>query len=594
MKKIQLPIIFCFIIILLSVLSCRKTDFASQDSGKSDALIEAQFFNAYRTDNPNEKKLVDYFKRLNDKTHFVVPTVKKIGYPRWNKILATELNNTASSFQSNSTSDSLNVSYIPFVIENDSVVNSSMVIKTTPSDTTFNILNNWQYADSATTNMSPKRFMIFMMALDKNVFGDRLYKITDTTAFGKSIQNRNTKYVTINDVSIGTTSNANLVSPLTLEICYITYEVGGQIDGCDPGADHCLSFIATEHCTDYDVSGIGGGGGGNGSTGGPGPGTGSTGNTGNGNTGGGNTPGGGTCVNCGGWTPTVYHPAILYVTTTISNDDPDWFAQSASHTQLAINVQNYLIQNSNSAQAISLSQAHCNKMMTDPAYLAFVNNHTNENIQNVYYNYDTEVEENLINPCLKSIINTITKEKHQSILFSMYNKSQQISGFKVKFKYEEVTSLPGNATGKTTATYTIDNITGAIKGSTVTIKLNSSQLNGKSKEYITSVVLHEICHGLILIGMEIGTLPATTDHHKEMVNAFYIKAIYESLIELYPTAIDSHMKDLAIGGLPDVVTLPDITSKIETIFPGINIYNAYNVTIPSYFNPLTGNGTPCN
>jgi hypothetical protein len=371
MKKIQLPIIFCSIIILLSVLSCRKTDFASQDSGKSDALIEAQFFNAYRTDNPNEKKLVDYFKRLNDKTHFVVPTVKKIGYPRWNKILATELNNTASSFQSNSTSDSLNVSYIPFVIENDSVVNSSMVIKTTPSDTTFNILNNWQYADSATTNMSPKRFMIFMMALDKNVFGDRLYKITDTTAFGKSIQNRNTKYLKINDVSIGTTGNANLVAPLTLEICYITYEVGGQIAACPPGAEHCISLIAIAHCTDYDLSGIGGGGGGNGSTGGPGPG--STGNTGNGNTGGGNTPGGGPCVNCGGWTPVL--TGINYLIQTLSLTPAEIIFLN-QHPFLKEQLYYYNSVSPNWEKIVT-SKQFIFELMADPSYLLFCQNQSN-------------------------------------------------------------------------------------------------------------------------------------------------------------------------------------------------------------------------
>jgi hypothetical protein len=442
--------------------------------------------------------------------------------------------------------------------------------------------------------MSAKKYMIFMMVLDKNVFGDRLYKITDTTAFGRDSLNRITKYIKINGVSVGETNNSNLNLTPTLEICYTFYVVGGEIMSCPPDVDHCIQLIEMEACIDYEMGG--GGGIGSGGTGSNGTGSTGTGGTGTGSTGSGgsNTPGGGSCGNCGGWTPIVYHPAILYVMTTISNDDPDWFAQSVSHTQLAIKVQNYLIQNSNSAQAISLSQVHCYKMMSDPAYLSFVNNHMNYNIQNVYYAYQTEVINDVTNPCLLSVISEIGVSGYKSTLLNLFQDHlfNQKSPYRIKF--QQSISVIGNSGEQVYArNEPIVDLPDGKKQ--ITITLNKTLLNsGVSKEYIGAIIVHELLHGMFLTSDSYNSL-SQEEQHLKFFNSYTI-GIGMSLKELFPSLTDVDATALALEGLDDVTfpggnISPTLNGTAETNY-GMGLIYAKNQA-NKYKNPSSGFGTYC-
>lgn len=85
--KSLLTVIISFL--SLFCVSCRKTDKGPnevKDPGVN-SFIEERFFNTNRTENPVEKSLVNFIKKRNDKEHFVVATVKQIGYPRWDKAL---------------------------------------------------------------------------------------------------------------------------------------------------------------------------------------------------------------------------------------------------------------------------------------------------------------------------------------------------------------------------------------------------------------------------------------------------------------------------------------------------------------------------
>ncbi|RYG03112.1 MAG: hypothetical protein EOO07_32235, partial [Chitinophagaceae bacterium] len=224
-------------------------------------------------------------KRINTRDQFVEQTVKQIGYPRWDKIIKQLSRKTSHNRRS---VDSGYIYFIPFVRDSAEVVNATMIISTTNTDTSINYLCDWQYKDTVTTGMSSRAQSLLLMNLDKNVFGERLYKITDTAAFGKD-DNQNF----IRFVRLASSDNSlvnNLMVSVTITYCYEHYYASenGQLVGCPPGPT-CTDWIRGYKCENHIfwafIEETGGNQGGGTSTGGSG----------------GGTPGGGTNFppNCG-------------------------------------------------------------------------------------------------------------------------------------------------------------------------------------------------------------------------------------------------------------------------------------------------------
>ncbi|ODT53636.1 MAG: hypothetical protein ABS68_04670 [Niastella sp. SCN 39-18] len=79
---------------------------------------------------------------------------------------------------------------IPFVRDTQNYVNATMLININENDTSFSYLCDWQYPDTATTQMSAKNLALFMMHTDYFVFGSRMYELTNTSIFGSNDQNK--------------------------------------------------------------------------------------------------------------------------------------------------------------------------------------------------------------------------------------------------------------------------------------------------------------------------------------------------------------------------------------------------------------------
>lgn len=284
--------LFLFGIILATVVyaACRKVDMPS--SKKVVETLEqkqAKFFGTHLSSNPHIQALTGFMKRQDLKYNFVDKTVNQIGYPRWDKSLIAS-GTSRSSGGRGATGDSSNIVFIPFVRDSQNVVNAALLITTTPSDTAFRYLCDWQYYDSSATGLSGKELSLLLMQLDKNIFGERLYKITDSAAFGGV--GPATKYVRINSTSatIGQKNEYGRTSDyyvwVTTETCYSGYQLiplnEGQVVGCPPGPD-CPFYTFETNCEFNSylvliVTGGGTGGGSGGSSGGGGTGGGGSGN----------------------------------------------------------------------------------------------------------------------------------------------------------------------------------------------------------------------------------------------------------------------------------------------------------------------------
>ncbi|HEX4877269.1 MAG TPA: hypothetical protein VFV31_11405, partial [Chitinophagaceae bacterium] len=300
---------------LLLFITCRKMDY-SPPKPNDPALINVtdKFFNSHRSNDPTEKALIDYLKRVNEKENFVETTVNLIGFPRWDKILTPSFPRYVGRTESDSSAITY---YIPFVRDSQNYVNASMAIRTTPSDTTFSYLCDWQYTEmqnnTASNQDTAEYFAIFFMTLDKNVFGHNRFTIVDKNLFKNG--NSEARYI-IFPGEQNRQSRNNILTPI--EVCtnvHIPYGACSTpwAEKCIPTCDECIictAVVILTYCwTEYIDDGSGGGNG----TGG----TGGTGGGGNGSTTPPECPGTPTARTedvtnpCGpGWTPTSPPTAI--------------------------------------------------------------------------------------------------------------------------------------------------------------------------------------------------------------------------------------------------------------------------------------------
>lgn len=216
---------------MLSYLSCKKTDTFTDSVKVKSSEIEEKFFNTHRTADPVEKLLVDFLKKVNEKDKFVEKTVSKIGYPRWDKTLS--LSNPLTAQVGREPGDSVQVFYVPFVRDSQNFVNASMLLKTTPTDTSFYFKCDWQYRfkeyGSPYVDSTAEKHALLFMLLDKATFGYNEFKLIDSNLFrqNNSPVNESRKLVLLTD----STYNSTVNSLYYHEICFDSY-ICGTIEYC--------------------------------------------------------------------------------------------------------------------------------------------------------------------------------------------------------------------------------------------------------------------------------------------------------------------------------------------------------------------------
>jgi hypothetical protein len=625
-NKQQLSIrrhLFYLTTLLLGIIilnSCTKidTDKLQMDIPINKIDITEKFFYASPKTDVITKRVLENLKEKNSKFEFVENFVMENGYPIWDKAIISTKTRSYNSIINSVSGQTDTIIQIPLVLPNTSKVNGFIAAVLNDS-INYNLYigkdyYKYSFNDVPEDSINADKAAMQIMLLDKAVFGFTDFAINDNRLFSNQ-------------------NNYNINAPQRIiKISNNNGNIGNIVPACESviidwfvidcgfyGNCTINWYQQINVCPNYG-GGSGGGipsGGGSpfppplGGTGipcsgcGSGP-SGSPNGTGSGGTGNGGL----------GWTPTPINPAIVYVLTTMGlerdEDEAIWFGNS-SHLTRAIEIQNYLVLNNNSPEAIAFCRLHLNLMMSDPLYLNFVASRPN-NIQTTYYSYLTEVENDLVsNPCLKSVTNTITKGKLQTLVYDLFKKEQAAAAsakpkFKIKFKFEEVTSLPDNKPATTQDLYAQSSPT-TISGAEIIVKLNTTVLAGKSKEWITSVILHEICHAIRKADAVNANFPlfpfviTQEEEHTKMIEMKHPLDIYNNLMQIFPNANMADMKDLAIGGFSDVLFSSSGTLLNNTLttaitgagyFPGINISNAYDNTIPDYKNLTNGKGTICN
>lgn len=233
----------CLVILLAAVVyaACKKMD--QPADLKKPLTNEERFFSAHASNDPTVQAAAGFMKKLNDKYQFTEKTIAQIGFPRWDKAMVLQDNKPSATGRALSGNDST-VVIIPFVRETQSVVNAALRVCMREADTSYRYLCDWQYEDSLQTGRSPKEAALLLMMMDKEVFGNRVFSITDRSLFGD--KGAAVKITTINS----TPSFTNLMSAFT--VCYSVYEdmYEGQVHGCEPGDDNCTEYREVRFCID--------------------------------------------------------------------------------------------------------------------------------------------------------------------------------------------------------------------------------------------------------------------------------------------------------------------------------------------------------
>lgn len=273
MKKNTNLILCLTIAAVLVYVACRKTD--RQITKPVTNEIDLKFFFTNTSSNPLVQAISGFMQRQNYKYNFTEYVTNKIGYPHWDDAVVFE--NVRTFGSKPGTEDSSSVVYIPFVIDTQNHVNTTLMFKMNPSDTVFQYVSDWQYKnfsfDTIPINNTWKALDIFniFMKMDHSVFGDTDFVVTDGRILGLNKD-------TMRTVSISNTTGKgnvrtqygkeNLLSSFTfchtVSACvYVgpTQRMGKTATPIQPCFCHCnYTTFCTTIWVDIPTGGTGGGG----------------------------------------------------------------------------------------------------------------------------------------------------------------------------------------------------------------------------------------------------------------------------------------------------------------------------------------------
>jgi hypothetical protein len=525
LSRWNLHFLFLLSVFFLLFVTCRKIDRSAELTVSEKE--ESDFFTKHLSNDPYIQSIMGYIKRRNEKEHFVENWIEKIGYAYWDKSIKTPAPGGTIARLSTDTSTTL---FIPFVIDSQVVVKTTLVVNTTPSDTNLHFIADWQYRNqpygSIGVDTTSENVALLFMILSRGIFGYNEFQILDSNLFASMniLPGVNGRIIRFNNSPNG---QAKVSTALTYTICVMTSYFCGSpnssycANGCDylncasPGTCYPL-YTCTEYVIESDPDPPL-----------PPP------------TGGGGPPGGG--GSGGGTTPPECPPGPEAKVSTLPGCTPGW---------------------------------------NPPGTYAFfgvleINN------------------DSISDPCLLAVIDSIGQTGHTSLLLKLYQTYFGNANDQYRIKYLQDTSLVDSVGNPISGRTTVGPLSNGARQ--VTITLNPNHLQNASKEFVSTVVLHELVHAYLTIRYPNLT---KTQQHQQILNSF-AGSIASSLNELFPALPLSDLYSLGLSGIDEIYLIPNGQGGY-TIDPNQNAISlqkygigllAARETALSYFNANLGN--PC-
>jgi len=171
---------FAVVTLIAIIISCKKLD--TRISPHESIDYTPKFFNVPANTDNAVKAIAEKLKRLNDSAAFVNSFSKRKGFPVWNKALVASYNPAAQARGSETNEEDSTIVYIP--LDKDSLIDATLMIKMTNSDTAFKLLNNYDYKrfsfdTSNTASWNARDVMNIFTHFENTVFGRTSFVIRD-------------------------------------------------------------------------------------------------------------------------------------------------------------------------------------------------------------------------------------------------------------------------------------------------------------------------------------------------------------------------------------------------------------------------------
>ncbi|MGN6292513.1 MAG: hypothetical protein ACTHMV_07170 [Chitinophagaceae bacterium] len=163
---------------MMALSNCKKEDqqFETRSEQPVIDIGLSRFFTDHLPVEPLARTIREFVIREDQRYHFAEEYSRKIGIPRWDKVISVYDRKKAGISYGNGSYDST-ISYIPFVKDSQSQVNACLIIKTMNNDTSFRVLYQNEYDDFG---LDKARNIFHLFALMENrVSGTEKFSITD-------------------------------------------------------------------------------------------------------------------------------------------------------------------------------------------------------------------------------------------------------------------------------------------------------------------------------------------------------------------------------------------------------------------------------
>ena len=160
------------------------------------------------------------------------------------------------------------------------------------------------------------------------------------------------------------------------------------------------------------------------------------------------------------------------------------------------------------------------------------------------------ITDNLKNPCingvLQSLLNKNLSNQITNILVNVFDQNDRVN-----LTFEENTSIPKNGPSQSYPTKNVTTSNG-VRYFNEMIDLNPNVLSGASKEYIATIIVHEIIHAYL---NENGTFYNNQLLQHETMAESFMDDLRIAVQQLFPSLSNEDAISMILGGFADISTL---------------------------------------
>jgi hypothetical protein len=511
---------------MMTYISCRKID--KFEVQKPQVSSVEKFLNLPTSTSPEVKRIAERLRELNKRRGFLNEIAKQDGFPVWHKVILNKpaTNQRQTSARTNNTNDT--IVYIPLVPENSNHVAAFIYARLNDSiNLQLHRGNNYAaygFGNVQDSTDNAERLALQIMVLDNIVFGHKRFKLLDNRLFSSvgSWSGSTERFLEIQEPQTNGSRNSSHRSSGHWETGTIT---------------HC-SWMTNRHCTQSGQCASG------------------------------------TCDNCSLCVTTAWG-CVTTVRYYFVSDDESW---------------NYTYNNPSGQGgggsyngSTPTGPIACNPQpLLDNGLIPCPAGNTTGFIPAPAALLDEVDDSQVDDTCLQKVIDIVTRPKLTNYISKTYNAQGYTSSTTHRYavKYEIDTALVGQNGQPTPGhsnTVTLPNGTHE-----VTITLNTKLFQNSTNEWVATVILHELMHGILKVNSPQDSTNELA--HKAMFNRGIPIYIWQSLKEIFPLIDENDAIALGMDGLglPDIFMIPDLFGSGTLVLD--NNKNRYSIN--NYFQSI--------